>query len=76
MKVIHESIYRSDSSKRFGGIDYIKITLGGAVIACLIGPIIDMINSHYTGWRYRAMLFSCVLYFIAGSLLILKINKK
>ncbi|UCE98333.1 MAG: MFS transporter [Dehalococcoidia bacterium] len=51
-------------------------TAGGAVIARLIGPVIDILNSHYAGWGYRAMLLSCVVYLIAGSLLILKVNKK
>jgi MFS family permease len=51
-------------------------TAGGAVIARLIGPVIDILNSHYAGWGYRAMLFSCVVYLIAGSLLTLKVNKE
>jgi len=34
-------------------------TVGGAVIAPLIGPVIDILNSYYAGWGYRAMLFLC-----------------
>ena len=49
-------------------------TAGGATLARLIGPVIDVLNSHWAGWGYKAMLLSCIIYLIAGSLMILKIK--
>jgi MFS family permease len=49
-------------------------TAGGAAIARLIGPVIDILNNRWGIWGYRAMLFSCIFYLIVGSLLILKVK--
>jgi MFS family permease len=49
-------------------------TAGGAAVARLIGPVIDILNNRWNMWGYRAMLFSCILYLLAGSLLMLKVR--
>jgi MFS family permease len=49
-------------------------TAGGATVARLIGPVIDILNNRWEPWGYRAMLLSCICYLIAGSLLILKVK--
>lgn len=51
-------------------------TAGGAALARLIGPVIDFFNSRSWGSGYQVMLWSCLAYFIIGSLLILKIRKR
>ncbi|MDD5126890.1 MAG: MFS transporter [Dehalococcoidales bacterium] len=49
-------------------------TAGGAAMARLIGPIIDLFNTRSWGLGYQIMLGSCLAYFIIGVLLILKIK--
>jgi Na+/melibiose symporter-like transporter len=50
-------------------------TAGGAALSRLIGPLIDFFNEYSPGLGYKAMLLACFIYFVAGSLLILKIKK-
>jgi Na+/melibiose symporter-like transporter len=47
-------------------------TAGGAALARLIGPVIDLFNTYGPGLGYQVMLGACFTYFIAGSLLLLK----
>jgi len=49
-------------------------TAGGAAVARLIGPVIDLLNSYKPGWGYQAMLLSCILYLIVGGLLMMKVR--
>ena len=49
-------------------------TAGGAALARLIGPAIDFFNAHSHNLGYSVMLLACFIYFIVGSLLILKIK--
>ncbi len=49
-------------------------TAGGAALARLIGPVIDFFNAYSPGLGYSVMLLACFVYFIAGSLLLLKIR--
>ena len=49
-------------------------TAGGAAMARLIGPAIDFFNSYSSGLGYQVMLGTCFVYFIAGSVLVLKIR--
>jgi Na+/melibiose symporter-like transporter len=49
-------------------------TAGGAALARLIGPVIDYFNRFDAGLGYQVMLGACFAYFIAGSLLLLKIR--
>ena len=51
-------------------------TAGGAALARVIGPAIDYFNNRSTNLGYDFMLLMCLVYFIAGSLLILKIKQK
>ena len=45
---------------------------GAGAAARLIGPLIDVLNSNVSGLGYRVMLLACIVYFIAGSLLLLR----
>ena len=49
-------------------------TAGGAALARLIGPVIDFFNAHSTGLGYTVMLLACFIYFLLGSLLVMKIK--
>jgi len=49
-------------------------TAGGAALARLIGPVIDPLNRYSPGLGYSVMLGACFVYFIVGSLLVMKIK--
>jgi Na+/melibiose symporter-like transporter len=49
-------------------------TAGGAALARLIGIAIDPLNAYSPGLGYQVMLGACFIYFVAGSLLLLKIK--
>ncbi len=49
-------------------------TAGGAALARLIGPVIDFFNASSPNLGYSVMLLACFVYFVAGSLLLLKIK--
>ena len=49
-------------------------TAGGAALARLIGPVIDFFNAYSLNLGYSVMLLACFIYFIAGSLLLMKIK--
>jgi Na+/melibiose symporter-like transporter len=50
-------------------------TAGGAALARLIGIGIDFFNNQSPGRGYEFMLVVCLVYFIAGSLLVLRIKQ-
>jgi len=50
-------------------------TAGGAVLARLIGPVIDFGNKQSPGLGYKIMLLVCLVYFIGGSVLVLRIRQ-
>jgi Na+/melibiose symporter-like transporter len=49
-------------------------TAGGAALARFIGIGIDFFNSQSPGLGYRFMLIVCLVYFIAGAVLVVKIK--
>ncbi|TRZ50501.1 MAG: MFS transporter [Dehalococcoidia bacterium] len=49
-------------------------TAGGAALARLIGPVIDFFNVYGPGLGYQVMLLACFIYFVVGSLLVIKIK--
>ncbi len=51
-------------------------TAGGAALARAIGPVIDFFNSQSPGLGYKVMLLVCLVYFIAGSALVVKIRRR
>ncbi len=51
-------------------------TAGGAALARLIGPVIDYFNSYSIGLGYQVMLFTCFVYFITSSALVLKVKRR
>jgi Na+/melibiose symporter-like transporter len=51
-------------------------TAGGAALARLIGPLIDFGNRCSPNLGYSFMFLACFIYFIVGSLLLLKIRRR
>lgn len=51
-------------------------TAGGAVLARVIGPVIDLFNGVSLNLGYTVMLLVCLVYFVAGSLVVLKIRQQ
>jgi MFS family permease len=51
-------------------------TAGGAALARLIGLAIDPLNAYSPGLGYKVMLGACFIYFIVGSLLLMKIKER
>ncbi len=49
-------------------------TAGGAALARLIGPVIDFFNQLEPNAGYYVMLLACMIYFIAGGLILLKVK--
>ena len=49
-------------------------TAGGAALARLIGPVIDFFNAYSFGLGYSIMLLACFIYFVIGSVLLMKIR--
>jgi len=49
-------------------------TAGGAALARLIGPVIDFFNAQSFGLGYQVMLLACVLYFIIGSAMVVRVK--
>jgi Na+/melibiose symporter-like transporter len=47
-------------------------TAGGAALARLIGPVIDYCNGVEVNLGYQVMLGACLVYFVAGGILIVK----
>lgn len=50
-------------------------TAGGAALARLIGIAIDHLEGYSPGLGYQVMLVACLVYFIAGSLLLFRIKE-
>jgi Na+/melibiose symporter-like transporter len=51
-------------------------TAGGAALSRLIGPVIDFFNNYDPGLGYKVMLLACLVYFIAGSILVVKVKRR
>lgn len=49
-------------------------TAGGAALARLIGPVIDFFNQLEPNAGYYVMLLACMIYFIGGGLILLKVK--
>jgi Na+/melibiose symporter-like transporter len=62
-----------DEEARYLGLANVA-TAGGAALARLIGPAIDFFNSYGPGLGYQIMLLACFIYFILGSLLVMRIR--
>jgi Na+/melibiose symporter-like transporter len=50
-------------------------TAGGAALARLIGPVIDHFNRVELNLGYQVMLGACVVYFVIGGLLVMKVRR-
>jgi Na+/melibiose symporter-like transporter len=51
-------------------------TAGGAVLARLIGPGIDFFNNRHALSGYDFMLLMCLIYFVVGAVLVVKIKRR
>ena len=51
-------------------------TAGAGALARLIGPVIDFFEKQSLGMGYQVMLFTCLVFFIAGGLILLRIKEK
>ncbi|MDD4923260.1 MAG: MFS transporter [Dehalococcoidales bacterium] len=51
-------------------------TAGAGALARLIGPVIDFFEKQSLGMGYQVMLFTCLVFFIAGGLILLRIREK
>ena len=51
-------------------------TAGGAVLARVIGPVIDFFNGRDPLSGYHFMLLVCIVYFVAGSAAVIGIKKR
>jgi len=49
-------------------------TAGGAALARLIGPVIDLFNARNPNQGYDVMLGACMVYFVLGGLILFKVN--
>jgi MFS family permease len=51
-------------------------TAGAGALARLIGPVIDFFEKQSLGMGYQVMLFTCLVFFIAGGLILLRVGEK
>lgn len=58
---------------RYLGLVNISIAGAGAT-SRLIGPLIDFLNTFSPNLGYKVMLLACFIFFIAGSLLLIKVK--
>jgi len=58
---------------RYLGLVNMSIAGAGAA-GRLIGPVIDFFNTYGSGLGYQVMLLACFIYFIVGSVLLMKIK--
>ena len=63
---------RGEEAKYLGLVNL--VVAGGGALARLIGPVIDFFNAYSPNLGYSVMLLACFIYFIAGSLLLMKIK--
>jgi len=60
-----------DEEAKYLGLTNIT-TAGGSALARLMGPVIDFFNASQAGLGYQVMLGACLLYLVAGTLLLWK----
>ena len=69
----------ADLAPRNAGARYLGLTnlalAAGSALARLIGPVIDFFNRYGENLGYSVMLLVCLVCFIAGSLLVLKVKR-
>jgi Na+/melibiose symporter-like transporter len=58
---------------KYLGIANMSIAGAGAA-ARLIGPLIDTLNANRAGFGYQIMLLACFIYFIAGSIMLMRVK--
>jgi Na+/melibiose symporter-like transporter len=59
---------------RYLGLTNLATAGASALTLFTIGPAIDFFNAHSPGLGYEVMLLACFIYFIVGSLLLMKIK--
>ncbi len=68
-------LVRKGDEARYLGLANVA-TAGGAALARLIGPIIDLFNAQTANLGYQVMLGACITYFIIGSALVTRIRRR
>ena len=61
---------------RFLGLTNIATAGSSAVTLFIVGPLIDFFNARESGLGYSVMFLICMIYVIAGTLMLLKIKRK
>ncbi|NLL89546.1 MAG: MFS transporter [Dehalococcoidales bacterium] len=51
-------------------------TAGAGALARLIGPVIDFFEKQSLGTGYQVMLFTCLVFFIAGGMILMRIRER
>jgi Na+/melibiose symporter-like transporter len=51
-------------------------TAGAGALARLIGPVIDFFEKQSPGLGYQVMLFTCLVFFVIGGIILLRIKEK
>jgi len=59
---------------RYLGLTNLATAGGAALTLFIIGPAIDFFNTFSSGLGYQVMFLACFIYFVVGSLLVMKIK--
>ena len=69
-------LIRKGEEARYLGLTNLATAGGSALSLFVIGPMIDFFNGYSPGLGYEVMLLACFIYFLAGSVLLLKIKRR
>ena len=61
---------------RYLGLTNLATAGGGALTLFIIGPAIDFFNAYSPGLGYQVMLAACFIYFVVGSLLLIRVRSQ
>jgi len=61
---------------RYLGLTNLATAGGGALTLFIIGPAIDFFNAYSSGLGYQVMLAACFIYFVVGSLLLIRMRSQ
>ncbi len=59
---------------RYLGLTNLATAGAAALVLFLIGPMVDLLNSHSPNLGYSVMLLVCFIFFVVGSLLLVKVR--
>ena len=61
---------------RYLGLTNLATAGGAALTLFIIGPAIDFFNAYSSGLGYQVMLAACFIYFVVGSLLLIRVRSQ